>query len=121
MTKNKSIKVCRICGEYEGTAVKGEIVTFEKHRNVCRICRNKYHKNRREDLLDGVRNDSSMMPSALSCSPKWVMKKRLGFSALNRLNDCFQSSRFMSGGGQGGITGPVSIFIPPTSPVKMLS
>jgi len=63
MTKNKSIKVCRICGEYEGTAVKGKVITFEKHRNVCRICRNKYHKNRREDLLDGVRNDSDWYTS----------------------------------------------------------
>ena len=63
MTKNKSIKLCRICGEYEGTAVKGKVITFEKHRNVCRICRNKYHKNRREDLLDGVRNDSDWYTS----------------------------------------------------------
>ena len=63
MTKNKSIKLCRICGEYEGTAVNGKIVTFEKHRNVCRICRNKYHKNRREDLEDGVRNDSDWYTS----------------------------------------------------------
>jgi len=58
MTKNKSIKLCRICGEYEGTEVNGKAITFEKHRNVCRACRNKYHKNRREDLEDGVRNDS---------------------------------------------------------------
>ena len=57
MKKNKSIKLCRICGEYEGTEVNGKIIAFEKHRNVCRVCRNKYHKNRREDKKDGVRND----------------------------------------------------------------
>ena len=58
MTKNKSIKVCKICGKYEGDTVDNKTVTFEKHRNVCRICRNKYHKNRRKDLEDGERDAS---------------------------------------------------------------
>ena len=75
MTKNKSIKLCRICGEYEGTAVKGETVTFEKHRNVCRICRNKYHKNRREDLSDGKRDDANWYKAEEEMTNERMIKK----------------------------------------------
>ena len=55
--KTRQIKVCKICGKYEGDAVDNKTVTFEKGRNTCRICRNRYHKNRREDLKDGERNE----------------------------------------------------------------
>ncbi len=54
MTKNEQIKICRICG----TMAENDGIVFEKHRKVCRECRSKYHKNRREDLKDGERNDS---------------------------------------------------------------
>ena len=32
---------------------------FDKHRAVCKTCRNLYHKNRREDLKDGKRDEIS--------------------------------------------------------------
>lgn len=75
MTKNKPIKLCRICGEYEGTVVKGETVTFEKHRNVCRMCRNKYHKNRREDLEDGKRDSANWYKAEEEMTNERMIKK----------------------------------------------
>ena len=55
--KTRQIKVCNKCGKYEFDSEDNKIVTFEKGRNTCRICRNRYHKNRREDLKDGERNE----------------------------------------------------------------
>ena len=89
MTKNKSIKLCRICGEYEGTEVNGKIITFEKHRNVCRVCRNKYHKNRREDKKDGVRNDLDWYTSEEEIQKGRKVKKNGGRkdTCVNQLYD----------------------------------
>ena len=75
MTKNKSIKLCRICGEYEGTEVKGETVTFEKHRNVCRICRNRYHRNRYEDRKDGKRDSANWYKAEEEMTNERMIKK----------------------------------------------
>ena len=89
MKKNKSIKLCRICGEYEGTEVNGKIITFENHRNVCRVCRNKYHKNRREDKKDGVRNDLDWYTSEEEIQKVRKVKKNGGRkdTCVNHLYD----------------------------------
>ena len=52
MTKNEQMKICRICG----VTAPNDGVVFEKTRRVCRECRAKYQKNRREDWKDGKRD-----------------------------------------------------------------
>jgi hypothetical protein len=44
------MKICARCHTTK------ESDQFDKHRAVCKTCRNLYHKNRREDLKDGKRD-----------------------------------------------------------------
>ena len=71
MTKNEQIKICRICG----TTAKNDGTVFEKHRKVCRDCRNKYHKNRREDLEDGKRDDANWYKAEEEMTNERIIKK----------------------------------------------
>ena len=68
---NKSLKICRICGGIEGK----DSISFEKHRKVCRECRNKYHKNRREDLSDGKRDDANWYKAEEEMTNERMIKK----------------------------------------------
>ena len=68
---NKSLKICRICG----TTAKNDGVVFEKHRKVCRECRSKYHKNRREDLSDGKRDDANWYKAEEEMTNERMIKK----------------------------------------------
>ena len=71
MTKNEQIKICRICG----TTAKNDGVVFEKHRKVCRECRSKYHKNRREDLSDGKRDGANWYKAEEEMTNERIIKK----------------------------------------------
>ena len=71
MTKNEQIKICRICG----TTAKNDGVVFEKHRKVCRECRSKYHKNRREDLSDGKRDGANWYKAEEEMTNERMIKK----------------------------------------------
>ncbi len=100
MTKNKSIKICRICGECESNTV-----TFEKHR---RICRNKYFKNRHKDLKDGKRDSLNWYKSHEKLTNARIIKelnerhqRKTGVSLLsdrelrNTNYDSAQESRYV--------------------------
>jgi len=71
MTKNKPIKICRICGGIEGK----DGISFEKHRKVCRECRAKYHKNRRKDLEDGKRDEANWYKAEEEMTNERIIKK----------------------------------------------
>ena len=71
MTKNEQIKICRICGVISAN----DGVVFEKTRKVCRECRAKYHKNRREDLEDGKRDSANWYKAEEEMTNERMIKK----------------------------------------------
>ena len=105
MNKNESIKICRICGVI--SANDGTI--FEKHRKVCRDCRNKYHKNRREDMEDGKRDRASWYKAEDELTNERIIKKleklhkgKTGVKVIpehtlrNTTHDSAQESRYIA-------------------------